>query len=214
MSQNYLAELIPQIQINSNIAVIGQKGTGKSSLGQFFQPLFPRKVIIDTKGEYYEQGAGIYHAHHYKDFYNKFVQLLPHDRWTIIMHFNPQDPPRELILNEICKNIYDAEEIYLVIEEIHLLSNAHKVPNYLLEIVTTGRSRNIGYMITSTRPALINNTLLSEIDIYFIGRLLSQGDRDSFRDILGESRKSLAHLQNFNFIYYNVSTSERKLIKT
>ena len=211
--QNYLNQLIPQIQNNSNMAFIGQKGCGKTSLGQFFQPLFPRKVIIDTKGEYFDQSPGNYHAHGFNDFITKLDKLLPYDKWNLIYHFSPGSD-RYLVTDEIVRNVYQAEQIYTVIEEIHLIASSHRISPHLLELVSTGRSRDCGYMITSTRPAGVHNSLLTEIDFFFLGRLLASSDRDAFRDILGESKKELSHLQNYNFMLYNVKTNEKTLIQT
>ena len=173
-----------------------------------------RKVIIDTINEYKDLSYGV-HVIGYNAFLNELNRVQNEEKFTIVFHFDPNDR-REYseILNLICFLIYNVESIFLVIEEIHLLTSTRSdLPRYLMQIATTGAHKEIGYLFTSQRPSYVNKTLIAMCDYYFIGLLLDSADRDYFRDSLGESRKSLASLQNYQFVFYDTILNEKTIIQ-
>lgn len=190
------------IQPTDKIALVAKTKSGKSYLGKILQRIPRRKIIVDTTYEYTPDHGHIVIG--FNNFCKAVVELCDNENYTIIFRFDHYEVNRAEIFEEICKIVFHIQDVFFVVEEIHLHSNTHSINHWLLQIATIGSHRNIGYLITTQRPSLIHKTLLTQCDHIFIGSLIDENDISYVKAFCKDYAKSLYEFPPRKFIYWNL----------
>lgn len=198
------------IQPTDKIALVAKTKSGKSYLGKILQRIPKRKIIVDTTYEYTPDHGQIVIG--FKNFCDAVLRLSDQDSYTIIFRFDHAETNRAEIFEEICKIVFYLQDVFFVVEEIHLHSNTHSINHWLLQIATIGSHRNIGYLITTQRPSLIHKTLLTQCDHIFIGSLIDENDISYVRAFCQDYAKQLFNFPARKFIYWHLG--QIKLVDT
>jgi hypothetical protein len=192
------------IQPNDKIALVAKTKSGKSYLGKILQRAAPRKIIVDTTYEY-DASMGLI-VYGFDQFCQAVQNMCDLDSYTIIFRFAHEDSNREQVFEEICRIVFYVQDVFFVVEEIHLHSTTHSLNHWLLQIATIGSHRNIGYLITTQRPSLLHKTLLTQCDHIFIGSLIDENDISYVKGFCRDLAKSLYNYPPRKFIYWNLGT--------
>lgn len=194
---------------------MGRSGCGKSYLCRNLQLMWPRRVIIDTLGEYNDE----------REKFNSFKAISDrlivasrenHDEFTLVYQFNPENENADDLFNELIRILYYFGNILIVIEEVQLYSNPHFLPHWLRNTLLTGRHRNVGLIFTSQRPGEVNKTIVSQCRHLFCGNLIDKNDINYVSAFLNKSSNKLINLKDRKFIYRGpngVSEVENNFLK-
>ncbi len=171
-----------RLKQTDNIIISGHKHTGKSTLAMYFTSMFPRYVVYDRLRYFRDHG-----------FENVYVPTTPsveeYDGFIGAM----------LTIGNMMIVVDEGQE---VMPEKRLLSpNAYQAVMY-------GRHDpyNIGLIVTTKRPALLNKSVLGEADYYIVFRHMISCDIDSIGEIVGkDNAEKIRVLQDHRFYVYDNS---------
>jgi energy-coupling factor transporter ATP-binding protein EcfA2 len=184
------------------ILIMGQRGCGKSHLCKNLQKMWPKRVIIDTLGEYPDEGETCYSFH---EFTRKIQELhsLKQESFTLVIQFDPESEVSDTEFNEILRICYYFGNIQLVIEEIQTFSTPHNLPHWLKQCLLKGRHKNLSLIFTTQRPGELNKTILSQCSHIFCGRIFETNDLNYVKSIFKNNSEELINIENRKFLYFS-----------
>lgn len=189
--------------INSTdcILIMGQRGCGKSYLCKNIQTLWPKRVIIDSLGEYDE--GEIVHSFH--EFSQKLIELKNSNsqNFALVYQFDPESKVSEEEFNQIMRLCYYFGSIQVVVEEVQLYSNPRFLPDWLRHCLLTGRHQNLSLIFTSQRPGELNKTILSQCAHIFCGKIFEGNDLRYVSSFLNQQSQLLSSLPDREFLHFN-----------
>jgi len=182
------------------ILIMGRRGCGKSYLAQKVQSVWPRRIILDTLGEY-EEGEIVYSFH---EFAEKLIQLKSSStqNFALIYKFDPESDMSEEEFNEVMRLSYYFGNVQIVLEEVQNFSSPHVLPKWLKNCLLTGRHQNISVLATTQRPGELNKTILSQCAHIFVGQINEGNDLKYISAFLNQDAKKLVSLPERRFLYF------------
>lgn len=188
--------------INSTdcILIMGQRGCGKSYLCKNIQSLWPKRVIIDSLGEYDEHEA----VHSFHEFTERLIQLKNSnsDSFVLVYQFDPESSLSQAEFDQIMRVCYYFGNIQVVIEEVQLYASVHSIPHWLKQCLLTGRHQNLSLIFTSQRPGEINKTIISQCAHIFCGKIVEGNDLRYVSSFLNQDSQKLTSLDKRRFLYF------------
>lgn len=181
--------------------IMGRSGCGKSTLGRFITAMYPRVIIFDTLNEYPSTPTDIYSMDDLARFIN-YVEDNHINNFKVIVRFNIETDQRELIFDQMMRVFYYWGNIFIVVEEIQDYCTPHNIGKYFKFCMTSGRHKNLGFLFTTQRPALINKTVLSQSTHIFTGNLIDHNDQKAIANFIGKDSKDLATLKDQEFLWF------------
>lgn len=195
------------------ILVMGRSGSGKSTLGQSIADIFPRLIIFDTVNEYEVSQTDTVIRN--LDDLERFIHHVENQelhRYKAYVKFSIETPDVELIFDQMMRILYYWGNAMIVVEEVHHYCSPHQIGKNFAYCMTSGRHRNLGFIFTTQRPALINKTIMSQATHIFVGNLIDKNDAKTVSNFIGKESKDLADLEDFTFFWFTTKRKE-KLIK-
>lgn len=188
------------IRSDDCILVMGRRGCGKSFLAKRLQEKWPRRVIIDSLGEYKKEKMRFTS---FPDFADKMRDLKEKNtkEFTVVFQFDPESDLHEAIFDQILRLCYYHGDMQVVIEEIQLYCSPHFLPKWLKNCLLTGRHKKISLMFTTQRPGELNKTALSQCAHIFCGQILEGNDLRYVSSFLNEDSQRLSSLKKRRFLY-------------
>lgn len=180
---------------------MGQRGCGKSYLCKNIQKLWPKRVIIDSLGEY-DDGEIV---HSFPELTQKLVELKNSNsqNFAVVYQFDPESEISEEEFNQIMRVCYHFGNIQIVVEEIQLYSTVHSMPHWLKQNLLIGRHQNLSLIFTSQRPGEVNKTVISQCSHIFVGKIVEGNDLNYLKATLGKEIQRLTNIPDRNFLYFN-----------
>lgn len=179
------------IQPGEHVSVFGLSGCGKSSLTRQIAGIYPRRLIFDRMREW-ESVPGSHAVSSFQEFARAYKQVFEQEEFTITFRPRPGSNQDWLLseVDAILSLVYQVEEkdrqgIVLIFEEAWLYAPHHAMPEWLMEILLTGRKLGISVLANAQRPANVSRTLTSQCRHVFIGQISDARDRQYFRETLG-----------------------------
>lgn len=158
-----------RIGLSDRVAVVGTTGAGKSTLLRAMIASRPWVVLYDPKGEWEgEEWLTVREA--------AKLPRKPHPR---IRYFPIPDELRDKeALDNFFWWAYYAKNLTVVVDEAYLatLAGAWLPPGYQA-CLAQGRSRGVAVWTATQRPYKIPQTILSEVEHWFVFRLNAPQDR-------------------------------------
>jgi DNA helicase HerA-like ATPase len=185
----------------SIITILGKRGSGKTTLSQRVQRVYPRKIIIDRLHEYPEgYGQAVYS---WAEFSHYLLAFENAPSFTLVYKFQVGAEHEDLIFDEICRVCYHVGGLLLVIEEVWQFAEARApLSPWFKEIVLTGRHRGLALLSTSQRPAEVHKTVLSQSSVIFSGLLYETNDMKYLGEFMGSEVDKLASVPDYHFLCY------------
>lgn len=187
-----------QIQTNQRIAIFGKTRSGKSFFSKSLLLSYPRVVFHDRKMEHID----LIRQYHFSPVgtHEELINAIQKGKKRMI--YQPVDPSVE-DFDEVCRIIYNAGNICLVVDEASSYVTAAQIPFWFSEILRLGALRGIGCISISQRPRAIHNTIISESEFIFAFRLHLKTDRDKLREVIGEEVEALRQMPYYHFITWD-----------
>lgn len=183
--------------------IMGQRNCGKSYLCKKLQLLWPKRVIIDSLGEYTESDGEILHS--FPELTQKLIELKNSNsqNFVVIYQFDPESEISEEEFNQIMRVCYHFGNIQIVVEEIQLYSGVHSLPHWLKQNLLIGRHQNLSLIFTSQRPGEVNKTIISQCSHIFVGKIIEGNDLNYLKSTLGKEIQRLITIPDREFLYFN-----------
>lgn len=170
------------------LGIIGKTGFGKSLLCRNLIDDFSRVIVIDPHDQFKDES--LFSSYDIEDF---ILKIGGKTNFRIKCTFaSPED---EYNLFKICWNL---QNYLLVIDEISLYADSYNINDYLNEIITRGRLRNISLLWNTQRPALISRTLTSQAWGLISFRLNDIADLKHI-SLPKADKEEILSLEKFNF---------------
>lgn len=190
------------IRSNERIIGVGRTGSGKTVLAKYIVRNWPSLVVYDEKAE-----ITLTNAHITSDIrqianadVGRFVYRPPIEAIA-------NNKARKQLLEDFFRVIYERKNTVLYIDEIYAVAeNAQSFPYWLRAILTRGRSRNIGVIALTQRPAFIPNFFISEAEHIFTFNLSLEQDQTKMAFFIGD--QAYAKLPQYAFRYVNMITDQ------
>lgn len=178
------------IKTSEHVFIAGQTGTGKSYLAEVYLAGYENVVKLDTKGEVFERR---------RDKKPLWRGLVEGKDFTVIEHLSEidrVDTPKIIyapvysemnqdFYNALMKWVYDRMNTILWIDELMSVGSVSKYPEYLLALMTRGRSRDAAVWALTQRPMEIPTIVLANSTHFFIFNLQLPQDRKKMSEVTG-----------------------------
>lgn len=188
--------------------IVGQTGSGKTHFAKWLLTKLNRPVVVyDTKHERgFDDFAIISH--------NIKSALNAARRHSISVYRPPSDRIADLnMLNsDLEYHFLYGSGVTAYIDEIY---SFHKTLNPVLglrRLLTQGRSKDIGVIMSTQRPSQISTFSLSESDYFYIFTLNNEKDVDKLDGYIpGLNDVLMPKKGSYQFHFYNAAKSEKPL---
>lgn len=180
---------------------MGRRGCGKSTLTKKLLEAYPRKIVIDSLHEY-EEGEIVYS---FEEF-GKAVSLIGKNQpkhFTLVLRIPHDGYESEETVNQVCRIAFELGDVMLVIEEVWLFSNPHKIPDQFKNCLLLGRHQNLAMFFTSQRPGETHKTIISQCNHIFAGQIHEKNDLTYVKSFLGNRVDELSSIPVHSFLYFS-----------
>lgn len=183
------------IRNNERAFITGITGSGKTVFAKHLLRNITRLIVIDTKGELDDWNTEDFDAftEHAIKFGDKVrVRVVP-----------PLRADSEDFFDHIFFLAYEAGNIIVYIDEAYGVVQPGSKPMYgLTAIYTRGRSRDVGVIAASQRPAWTPLFMMSEAQHIVVFRLNMAEDRDRIAGIAGQPQIATPIRDQHGFYHY------------
>lgn len=193
------------INPNDVVIILGQRGSGKSTLGRIIASSFGHIIVLDRLREW----TGYPTFDRFGDFasylHARASDLNP---FTVVFQVSEDETRKDEVVTQVFRLAYKWGKITgiptcLLVEEVHHFAAPLGINQWFFECVTTGRHANLAIIASTQRPLSVSKHLLSAANHLFVGRLFETRDLMYLGDILPESDiEKLPSLQNRQFLHY------------
>jgi len=195
--------------IDDRALIVGQTGSGKTHFAKWLLTKLNRPVVVyDTK-----------HERGFDDFAiisdNIRAALNAARRHGISIYRPSSDKIANLdsLNSDLEYHFLNGGGITAYIDELY---SFHKTLNPVLglrRLLTQGRSKGIGVIMSTQRPSQISTFSLSESDFFYIFTLTNEKDVDKLDGYIpGLNSVAMPKKGGYRFYFYNVAKSEKPLL--
>ncbi len=181
------------------MAILGRSGSGKSYLAQKIIALYPRVIIFDSLYEYSETGEI---QHDFEGFSEFMLKHENEQSFRTVVQFGVENSHQNEEFEQMLRVAYYRGRCAIFIDEVQNFSTVHIIPEWLRQVVLTGRHQEIALIFTTQRPGELHKTLLSQSNKIFCGNLHSQVDIKTMSNYLDRPAEEIANLPDRKFIYW------------
>lgn len=185
-SQRLANELGPlSVPEGQRAAIFGMTGTGKSTLARHLLSKHSRVLMIDPKTDF-DPPTQFLLAKSVKGAYDaKRVKKLLEDGYHVIYRPHPEHSDQD-DYDQVLKDVFWIGDCTVYIDELTLLCRApNSYPRYLRACYQQGRSRGIGTIGVSQRPAEIPGFCNSEREQIYSFSLVLEQDQERVGQWMG-----------------------------
>lgn len=179
---------------DQHAVLLGQTGTGKTTLGEVLCSRASYVAVLDIKDELFF--PGYFRSYDFKE----ITKLDPEKYPKVIYAPTADELLNEEAIDKFFRWTYDRENTLVYCDEVygateHGLTIGHN------RVLTRGRSRNVAIINGSQRPHLIPRNILTEAKnwyVFYLGDIL---DRVAVENFSGISREQIAALKPREFLF-------------
>ena len=211
-----------KIERGKTVAVLGQKGTGKTYLCRQIAEVIPKDVIVfDTIGALKPNGVRIYEVD-IKDLEKQavlFSQLSLKTHKNIGVDFSRLTKDEIVYFTNAYLSITPLKQKYLIIDEMaDYTPQIGDSSKELERLIRHGRNVGDTFIFNTQRPAYLTKNVISLVDIAVFFRLVWKRDIDVVKDLLnnlglrnitGEIRE-ITNLKTGQFKIYKFGNNDNK----
>lgn len=185
-----LKKLVPSF--DEHCCLVGQTGTGKTTLAEKLLEQRKYVVILDPKGTLKWDG--------YKRF-TRLKSLIKNETFDKLIYAPiPEELLDPSMVNAFFRWIYERRNCAVYIDEMYAICE-NDSPRYLRAILTRGREFNISCYMATQRPVSIPLSALSEAKSFFIYHLNLHADRKRLEELAPVEAEKIRQLKQFEFYF-------------
>jgi len=177
-----------RIERGKTVAVLGQKGTGKTYLCRQIAEAIPKDVIVfDTIGALKPKGVRIYEVD-IKDLEKQavlFSQLTLRTHKNIGVDFSRLTKDEIVYFTNAYLSITPLKQKYLIVDEMaDYTPQIGDSSKELERLIRHGRNVGDTFIFNTQRPAYLTKNVISLVDVAVFFRLVWKRDIDVVKDLL------------------------------
>ena len=167
--------------------------------------MWPRRIVLDSLGEYEREFPGAEKVHSFQDFGEKMKHYWENGarEFVLIYRFNPENSLSESEFDQIMRVAYYFGNVQVVIEEVQLYSSPNFLPHWLKQCLLTGRHKGVSLLFTTQRPGELNKTILSQCHHIFCGQIIEGNDVNYLKSFLQGQHVRLPQLPKRRFLWFS-----------
>lgn len=174
---------------NQIITIMGQKGSGKTTLAMEIIESRPRVLVIDPSGEYEEMKGAIV-VMGAEDAANSLNELQEKPRFLLVAS-DLLDDDETMDLLAVAFTI---PNILIVIDECSLYCDPHSLPEDIARLIRYGRKKEIDLIFIARRPSEIHRELTAQSDLVVTFRQMEPIDITYLRARAGKEAEEVQRL--------------------
>lgn len=179
---------------NTILAIVGRKGSGKSTLvGEIIQEQ-PRAVVIDTMNEF-GRNIGAEVVYGFDGAVEAIVGASRRARYRLSLRGLEHD---EVL--EVLEGVYTLRDMFLVLEEASAYMKAQQIPWEIAQLVRMGRHNRISQCYVAQRPTMLHLDVISQADVIVSFQQHARRDVDTLVGHLGEVGEQVRELERFHVV--------------
>lgn len=182
-----------QIQV-----IMGQVGSGKTSLIKYQLQSMPCYILYDPLGEY-EQGII------FEDLVEVIDYLISNRDSMYQIIYRPADA-NEVDFTEFCRIAWTLSDVHIIIDEIDMVTTVHSINMYLARIIRYGRHYNHNLICIVRVPPDLNRVITSQASEFCVFKITEPRYLDYFKKLIPMEVTRLSALQVFEYIHYDHAT--------
>lgn len=179
---------------------LGRRGSGKSYLARRIQDSYPRKIIFDPLCEYSSADGIVVES--FEEFSAEVLRTEDAATFTLIYQFDLEKEDHVPEFNQALRVLWHRGNVFVVVEEVQMLSSPHQLPLWLDRQLFTGRHRNVGLMFTTQRPGACHKAIISQANHVFCGSMHEKNDIEYVRSVLHDRAFELSTFPVRQFLYF------------
>lgn len=189
---------------NTIVAVIGRKGTGKSTLTAEILKRCDREFIFDTAGDH------TWVPDRFNSLDEAWVYIFDcsADPRPFIGSYTPESDDEDSLQTdfaEICRAVWESGNLTFVVEELPMLSSPQWAPPRFDRIVRLGRHRAINVLYTGQRASECPRRVTAATDVFVLFHTSEPADLDRIAERCGpETADLVSKLGDHEFLVYDV----------
>ncbi len=177
--------------------VLGMRGCGKTVKVRNLIRDIRRLLVVDTKGNDYQDGVAFRSLAELKTFWHKVYQ------GDFRLIYKPQGDDSEIIADiaEICTLCLACENMTLVVEELNIIYDAQRPPAEFNKMIFAGRDPGIELIGVAQRPFGFGRKLSSQAKEFYVFYNREPDDVRYFKNYLGsEAAEAIRNLEKYNYV--------------
>lgn len=178
---------------NEIIFISGQRGSGKSYFAKTLTRSLPRCIIWDALGEY-EADHRIFDLDSLADF---LIQDRDNPKFFHVA-FDTIDAEGDF--PDFCRLVLARGDLYVVIEELDMLSTPYSTPVEFARLIKYGRHYGIQLVGVSRRPAEVSRLFTSQASRFVTFPQREPNDIKYFTSIFGKAALSLPTMKLHHYL--------------
>jgi len=179
---------------NTIVALVGRKGSGKSTLVGEIVGEWDRVIIVDTMNEY---GARI----------GASVRLGLEDAIDAVLEaersrrfrFSLRGLEHDEVL-EVLEGVGTLRDLLVVVEEASAYMKAQQIPWEIAQLVRMGRHQAISQLYVAQRPSMLHLDVISQADVIVSFQQHARRDVETLVGHLGDVAEQVRELERFELI--------------
>lgn len=179
---------------NTIVALVGRKGSGKSTLVGEIVREFPRALIVDTMNEYGGNiGADVAFG------FDAAVEAVLEAERSRRYRFSLRGLEHDQVL-EILEGVGTLRELLVVVEEASAYMKAQQIPWEIAQLVRMGRHNGISQLYVAQRPSMLHLDVISQADVIVSFQQHARRDVETLVGHLGDFAERVRELDRFELI--------------
>ncbi|HSY84710.1 MAG TPA: hypothetical protein VK807_23295 [Gemmatimonadaceae bacterium] len=174
-------------------AIMGQTGTGKTTLGRVIIETRPYAVVHDPKHRVDWGPRWPVYTSLSRLFKSESPWLVYRPSWAEL-----HDP---VACDEFFEWTYVSENRTLMVDEVRLIANGDNYPPHYGVDLMQGRQSNVSVLSCTQRPSRVPQIMMSESEHAYVFRLVLMRDRQRIEEEWGLDRERIRRLQKHEFFY-------------
>jgi len=174
---------------NQIITIMGQKGSGKTTLAMEIIESRERVLVIDPSGEY-EDMKGAQVALGAEDASQALIELKEKPRFLLVAS-DLLDDEETMGLLAVA---FEVPRLLVVIDETSLYCDPHSIPEEITRMIRYGRKREIDIIFIARRPSEIHRELTAQSDLVVTFKQMEPIDVTYLRARAGKEAEEVQRL--------------------
>lgn len=178
--------------LTDRAALVGQTGTGKTTLARFLCSQRPYVVVLDPKGLIHWPG---YEVH------TSLSQLVKSQAARLTYRPLYHELQSEETIDAFFEWVYRRQNTLLYIDEVYAIAKGDQYPWHYGACLTRGRELNIAVYTATQRPARVPQIVFSESEHVYCFKLKLPRDRERVEEMAAIEADAIAALPKHHFFY-------------
>lgn len=179
---------------NTIVALVGRKGSGKTTLVAEIVREERRVIVLDTMNEYGRaRGLEVIYG------FEAAVHAVARASRARSFRLSLRGLEHDQVL-EVLAGCYHLRELLIVLEEASMFMKSQMIPPEIAKLVRTGRHQGISQLYVAQRPSMLHLDVISQADLIVSFQQHAARDVETLVGHLGEHAAAVRELPRFELI--------------